>query len=505
MPDRIIIKNEILKERVLKFRKSKKEEYEDRKKQFKDSSKKPRMAKKGSEPLLRIGAKNPYALIAGSHEFWIAKGMREGLYRQDVYSSMGDNKTGKIKAVFSGIPEYSSRQYITDLLCTPVMLANDDKPPLDKLKFEHLFDPVYRSQLFCYGDDRRGHVIKNKPESRDHLKTQAGSVVECENLDIGLGCPKDPTGQPAPVSDQNKPFLVDDPIQGAVPDCWIIAALSSLAWVYPFPISTCGDFGWIFLGNPETWDYSETAPTSDLPMNGDKLAGAKSSDSSVTWPAQYELAMARFLGSYGEDDPKSICRIPPGDPQFALACLMFGSYDQNCRVTLNPNSVTNLANNGVITDRMKSLFVQAGLNHHGFSWITQYPTVAWTYCSGDTKLVLPVSFHNNPIGIASGGVQYEDDILVANHSYSLLGLCADKSDKLYVVLRNPYGWDSIYGPARYNLNTSAKLQLNPNDPSSIQQITYTDSANNTCIRHGVFALDIDDFVKYFAGFGWVPC
>jgi hypothetical protein len=497
MAKRTVDRNSITKNSCKKKKSAKKKEYEERVKQFQHGERDPCIFRKHSHMSLQIGAKNPYAMISESHLHQKRKEMNTGFSPNNsaVFSTSVDT-------VFYGIPTNSTRQYIADVLCSPVMLGNEDKPPLDKLKFEHLFDPVYRSQLFCYKRNRRRIVRLNESGATDRLQTQAGSLVDCENLNMSLGQPAN-----VPVAKADNSYLVDDPIQGAAPDCWIIAALSSLAWVYPYPISTCGDFGMIFLGNPDNGDFQDVNidDTSSMPMNGSQPAGAKSKDSSVTWPAWYEVAMAKFLGIYSGNNPKEICRIPPGDPQFALSCLMFSPYCSDNRVDLKTAVMADYLGNQAIAGK-RSPFIVADGNHRGFTWFTQCPTVAWTYCSGDTNYPLPESYANNPTGRATG-VTYTDDILVANHSYSVLGICRDPADVEYVVLRNPYGVDSIcdnltYGICRY---AAVKLQLVPTAGTLPQSIVYTDADGKTHIYHGIFALKISDFVQYFAGFGWVPC
>ena len=96
------------------------------------------------------------------------------------------------------------------------------------------------------------------------------------------------------------------------------------------------------------------------------------------------------------------------------------------------------------------------------------PAVAWTFASG------------------SG---YSDTTIAAQHTYSLLGVVKSGTEltKKYIVLRNPKG----------------KVNGDPLIPS-----TYLYTAAAWCneiglgVSDGIFALRIDQFVTYFAGYAW---
>ncbi|MCU0630959.1 MAG: hypothetical protein MUF37_07395, partial [Methanoregulaceae archaeon] len=103
----------------------------------------------------------------------------------------------------------------------------------------------------------------------------------------------------------------------------------------------------------------------------------------------------------------------------------------------------------------------------------KYPAVAWTY---DPKIRNPYNVTFSVTGIAS------------QHSYSLLGVTGTKSGTTwtskYIVLRNPLG-------------------IGGGDPGGVNLFSGTWCNINLSTKDGLFALAVDDFVKYFEGFAWV--
>jgi hypothetical protein len=91
--------------------------------------------------------------------------------------------------------------------------------------------------------------------------------------------------------------------------------------------------------------------------------------------------------------------------------------------------------------------------------VTDTPMTAWTYGSG------------------SSTISYDGSGIVGNHAYSILGT-ESSGGQNYVVLRNPWGWHE--GSLNVLAGTWQGLTL-PSD--------------------GVFALDVDTFAQYYAGFG----
>jgi len=120
---------------------------------------------------------------------------------------------------------------------------------------------------------------------------------------------------------------------------------------------------------------------------------------------------------------------------------------------------------------------------------TNYPAVAWTHNPLDKTDIIPA------------GVFYRDDVIVANHSYTILGVYPSNG-KRYIVLRNPWGQKS----------GDPKRTCDPlTDPYQCKGILAdTAFAKGKWLgkaledpSDGIFALDADVFQQYFAEFGWV--
>jgi hypothetical protein len=102
---------------------------------------------------------------------------------------------------------------------------------------------------------------------------------------------------------------------------------------------------------------------------------------------------------------------------------------------------------------------------------------------------------------------YADDLVLASHAYSLLGLHMFDT-KRYVILRNPYNenWGFIYGKTNYSISSGPLIFRSIKDAK--KGIRYNrpllEIRNSALLPiHGVFAMELKDFVYYFAGFSWV--
>ena len=101
---------------------------------------------------------------------------------------------------------------------------------------------------------------------------------------------------------------------------------------------------------------------------------------------------------------------------------------------------------------------------------TTTPLVAWTYGS-NTDAPTPIDYNSASI--------------VANHAYSILGTWSDGGSN-YVVLRNPWGY------------LEATIDV---DGGSWPEHESWGWDSITIPGNGVFALRVDAFSAYYAGFG----
>jgi len=202
-----------------------------------------------------------------------------------------------------------------------------------------------------------------------------------------------------------------------------------------------------------------------LPLHspGNGYIYARSSEAGEIWPAIYEKAYVKWRTS---KDPTSRSdystiygMIAGGDPVGSAAAI----------TGLTPYYY---GTSGLTADAIWQKVRQNSISRKTFN-----PMVAWTYGSSP-----------------SPDVNYANAHLAANHAYSILGWQFVNNQK-YVILRNPWGsyeailnvdnstwtaWDAPYygGPGWWK-----PIPMATND--------------------GIFALRVDTFKKYFAGFGWV--
>jgi hypothetical protein len=251
-----------------------------------------------------------------------------------------------------------------------------------------------------------------------------------------------------------------DPIQGALGDCYFIAALSSVVWARPYAIvNMIRPSGWgdeespIHLvnfykdgtGSPQAVEVSEKVPVA---KTSHTWAYARSLDISEIWPAVMEKAYAKWRTGNTTDFP-NYPAIAGGDPVMACAQIIRGT--RTYKATSSTNS----------TDLYT--FVRA----NSLSRRTVNPMVAWTY------------------GSQPAGTNYASAKVVANHAYSVLGWDYSSGEE-YVVLRNPWGTHHATLDTRggtwsaHQVSHWAPVPLNAN---------------------GVFSMKVSTFRQYFAGIG----
>jgi hypothetical protein len=253
---------------------------------------------------------------------------------------------------------------------------------------------------------------------------------------------------------------VNDPIQGALGDCYYIAALSSVAWARPYVIiNMIRPSGWGNEDNPihkvgfykngtgsaQNIEVSEKVP---VVKTSHAWVFARSLDATEIWPAVMEKAYAKWRTGNTTDFP-NYPAIAGGDPVMACAQLIRGSR-------------TYKGNSGTSADNLWNFVRGNSLSRRTFN-----PMVAWTYSS------------------QPAGTNYAAARVVANHAYSVLGWDYFNNEK-YIVLRNPWGTHHAI------LDTRAGTW-------SAHQVSYW--APVPLNVNGVFSMKASTFKKYFAGIG----
>lgn len=297
-----------------------------------------------------------------------------------------------------------------------------------------------------------------------------------------------------------------DPVQGAVGDCWLIAALASVAITRPYAIShrnrTTGADEEAFVDLIEIADSSgvtrQFEVTEKVPVNnGSGLPRfARSAEAGEIWPCVYEKAFAKHRSGNLTDQP-DILTLSGGSCVGASKALVPGTTAQ----TKNTASASAddlwkmLRDNCIATPLTSSTTPSLSQLRSGR---TINPMTAWTYAKAEDA---PDDIeYNNATGI------------VGWHCYSILGwitrrrltlplqsvvrgtqrssLTSNANTTLdrYIVLRNPWG-------------THEGLVDTLGGHWDSHEISWTRSTPlNT---KGVFAMSIESFKRYYAGMGVV--
>jgi hypothetical protein len=207
-----------------------------------------------------------------------------------------------------------------------------------------------------------------------------------------------------------------DPVQGAVANCYLIAAMSAVAWARPYDIAhrnrATGQGQTQFTDMVCFYDVVNGNARRDIEVTEATIASTatgspvycRSSEPGEIWPAVYEKAFAKWKTGVTHDHP-DITATAWGDPCRASAELtgLSRSYYSTAALTAN------------------ELWEKVRRNSLGGRTIN--PMTAWTYGSGEKS---------------PDGVVYSEANLVAAHAYSVLGWAYDNGRK-YIVLRNPWG------------------------------------------------------------------
>jgi len=350
-----------------------------------------------------------------------------------------------------------------------------------KLPYEDLFDPekgspLYLEMEFVKGED---HMHQREFEATDseiinsitaRVDTSDSSIMSKVKESAKLAREATVTAGDAWVDIGD--FFVSgadlfDPVQGAVGDCYLIAALSAVAWSRPYvighrtrPTNTSGGFTNMieFFANGKA---KQIEVTDKLLMWGtsNNPKYARSSDLGEIWPGLYEKAYAKWKTGHTGDTP-NISSIAGGDPVRACAEL------------------TGL-NRYYFATTMSADDIWTKVRANSMTGSTFNPMVAWTWPSGSA---------------APGGVNYNTANLVANHAYSIHGWDY-RNKKKYVVLRNPWGTKE----ATVGIANGTWVSYDRAGHYGPGFWRHTNLADND----GLFALEAATFKKYFRGFGLV--
>ncbi|KAF2488441.1 cysteine proteinase [Lophium mytilinum] len=265
----------------------------------------------------------------------------------------------------------------------------------------------------------------------------------------------------------------DDPVQGAVGNSWLIAALFSVFWANPSIINRRTQSSTHHGGQDQDHQNQDgrkkrvftvkfhdrggdnNAPSGkvdvnyEIPVNNSNHEPiyARASDGCEIWPMLYEKAFAKWATGNSSDRP-DITQIHNGDPIKAMA---------------------------QINGKQPQYFFTEDRPAHELIGLVRS-------CSVNFKTINPMCAYTH----ASGHV-YRGSNLVANHAYSVLGWSA-VGQKQYIILRNPWG---VTEPISL---TSYPGLLTEVEPELWRPASLLD-------RGGVLALEASAFKEYFCCVG----
>jgi len=259
----------------------------------------------------------------------------------------------------------------------------------------------------------------------------------------------------------------DDPVQGAIGNSWLIAAIFSVFWADPSAINRRGtqssdtarqgqgDKKHTFAVKFHDKGGDNNAPTAtvqvnyEIPVNNsdNEPIYCRASDGCEIWPMMYEKAFAKWITGASSDRP-DITQTHNGDPIKAMAQIN-GKEPQY-----------------YFTDRHSTHDLIGLVRSCSVNYKTINPMCAYTRASGN---------------------MYRGSNLVANHAYSVLGWSAF-GQRQYFILRNPWGVTEPVSLTSYpGLLTQVEQEFWP--PASFLD------------RGGVLAVEASAFKEYFQCIG----
>lgn len=282
-----------------------------------------------------------------------------------------------------------------------------------------------------------------------------------------------------------------DPVQGDLPDCYFIAALSSVAISRPalLPKQLAAPYNYTFY-KPPTLDGGVPTPDSSvksmpntlpLDVNGN-YHYSKSFTFGEIWVAMYEKGYACWANKVTDmPDYSKICTGDPVNALLNLTGLKYSTYKPGTDVSTSTATRYSTKDFGTdattattkIFDKIKNIACKKLPK-------VQYPMVAYTY--------------NPLIETPPAGITYTDATIVANHAYSVLGVYSVAPNN-YIVMRNPWGQMGV-GPGSGDPSSSGF-------PSGALASGTWSGVNLAISTDAIFALRADVFRDYFKGFGWV--
>lgn len=393
-----------------------------------------------NNPKLNIGAPNPRALaefVLGRRVDWKRVANPDRLVEQALGMTISELLNPK-----------NSK--------SPLHIALNTKPPPLPRASEALKPPT--------GDALKNAKAHTKAHAEETMAMRRALIPSLLRANTGgdANTPWQPANtawaDPGTFFDEGTEFF--DPWQGGLADCWLIAAMSAVAWARPYAIAqrtrATGvgqqDFvDEIDVHNDDgTTTSIEVTERINLQSGSNAYLWACSTEPNEIWPAVYEKAFAKWRGHYTTDEPD-------------MTVLNYGDC-VDASLNLTGLAKTYYGNSGMTGNQIWQTVRANSLSYRTFN-----PMTCWTY------------------GAAPAGLDYGAAHVVANHCYTILGWNYVGNTE-YIVLRNPW---SFY---------EATLDIQPGNWTAYDQSFWRPVTLGT---GGVFSIKADTFQKYWAGFGVV--
>jgi hypothetical protein len=284
-----------------------------------------------------------------------------------------------------------------------------------------------------------------------------------------------------------------DPVQGVIGDCYLVAAISAVAWtdpqgwgnrvltaVAPGGAADC-QFEFNRLALPRTWMPSSV--TRKLPFtNSGAVPYTRSRTAAESWPTLYEKAYLKWVEPFilGEPSANDYQRLDQRTfPHAACAQLMGLGWSGN----------TGNMTFGLVIDAVQDHCTQPtqpdGADYT--SSVSHVPLTAWTFDSDDPEY---------PAVEDEFTVESQ---LVADHAYTVLGWCGNAAGEKWILVRNPWGRNPVHAgffKGTQGASANERLWLTGRNEPSLAEVRLNDG--------GVFGVPAALFSRCFKAVAWAP-
>ena len=296
-----------------------------------------------------------------------------------------------------------------------------------------------------------------------------------------------------PVNPQIADFR--DPVQGVFRNCMLVAALSSLTWVRRNWILNQG--GPQYQVNLNSGAAVPVAATRDQYVANSVPVGSTSNNANEIWPAILEKTYAKFCEvTITQDLAPGDLTQPSVEPDFSHlpTGTEWGGNPVTAMTYLFPVRTTAL---------FQPLQQKPADGSYAFSFAGKGSDVCYDFIKsvlcdkyGKTKYPLGTwTYANNP-----GGGAY-DATVVADHSYSLLGIYEPGDGTQNIILRNPYGKTDPNSPLISQKNGTWNVPDNQYSSGTVIVNPLVKTLSLPFNANGIFAVNTATFGTYFEWFG----